>query len=187
MTKRILISALLLIFFVVITHAQDVKKDEKAGQTKIESFASKTGAIIKFQDSKLPDIKGMYAERVETRIREMIIGAETKFFYQIDKSSQYNSHSVASIEYSDLLELIKAMNALKADVEKDIVNSPDYLENKFVTSDGFEVGYYVSKGKAVWYLKLENYGSENTVFLKDAASIDIVFNDAKAKIEELRK
>jgi len=187
MTKRILVSVLLLNFSVGITHAQDVKKDEKIGKTKIESFASKTGVIIKFQDTKLPDIKTMYADRVETRIREMIIGTEIKFFYQIDKSGQYNSHSIASIEYSDLLELIKAMNALKADVEKDIANSPDYLENRFVTSDGFEVGYYVSKEKAVWFLKLEKYGSENTVFLKDAASIDIVFNDAKTKIEELRK
>lgn len=41
------------------------------------------------------------------------------------------------------------MTTLKAEVEKDIAANPDYLENKFVTVDGFQVGYYVSKeGKA---------------------------------------
>jgi hypothetical protein len=185
--KRISISILLLNFFVLIAHAQELKKEEKATPTKIEAFTSKTGSIIKFQDSKLSYIKTKYADPVETRIRKVIVGPETKFFYQIDKSGKYDSHSIASIEYSDLLEVIKAMSVLKADVEKDIAQLPDYIENKFVTSDGFAIGYYVSGGKAVWYLKLEKYGSDNTIFLGDNVALDTELKNAKSKIDELKK
>ena len=76
---------------------------------------------------------------------------------------------------------------MKSELEKDINSNPDYLENKFVTVDGFQVGYYVSGGKALWYLKLEKYGSDNTLFIDNGEIIEIAFNEAKNKIDELRK
>ena len=57
---------------------------------------------------------------------------------------------------------------MKTEVDNDVATNPDYLENKFVTSDGFQIGYYVDQGKTKWYLKLEKYGSDNTIFINDA-------------------
>jgi len=65
--------------------------------------------------------------------------------------------------------------------------NPDYLETKFVTADGFQVGYYVEKGKISWYLILEKYGSDNSVFVNQSDGIEIAFRDAQKKIEELKK
>lgn len=77
---------------------------------------------------------------------------------------------------------------MKSDEEKDIASNPDYLENKFTTVDGFQVGYYVDKGKSMWYLKLEKYGSDNnTLYLRDGDIIETAFNDAKAKMDEMKK
>ncbi|MCL1484538.1 MAG: hypothetical protein MH208_09330 [Marinobacter sp.] len=95
-------------------------------------------------------------------------------------------NSTASIEYSDLLEVIKALNSLKSEVESDIRSDPDYMENKFITEDGFQLGYYITKGKATWYLKLEKYGSDKTLFINDLEKIERNFLDAKNKIEELK-
>ena len=89
------------------------------------------------------------------------------------------------IEYSDLVEVNKALAKLVGEVDADCNANPDYLENKFVTDDGFEVGYYVSKGKANWYLKLERYES-STVFVKNAEELTSNFTAAQKKIEELR-
>lgn len=61
------------------------------------------------------------------------------------------------------------------------------MENKFITEDGFQVGYYVSKGKAYSYIKLERYGSDATLFIDDGDVIETAFTDAKNKIEELMK
>ena len=79
------------------------------------------------------------------------------------------------------------MATLKAEVEKDIAANPDYLENKFVTVDGFQVGYYVSKGKSRWYLKLEKFGSDNTLFIDNLETIAAAFDEAKVKIDEQKK
>ena len=50
---------------------------------------------------------------------------------------------------------IHKLAKLVAEADTDCSANPDYLENRFVTNDGFEIGYYVSKGKASWYMKLE--------------------------------
>lgn len=76
---------------------------------------------------------------------------------------------------------------MKNDVSADIASNPDYMENKFVSVDGFQVGYYVSKGKADWYIKLEKYGSDNTIFINDGDTIELAFTEAKNKIDELKK
>jgi hypothetical protein len=85
-----------------------------------------------------------------------------------------------------LLEVIKAVKSLKTEVEADIASNPDYMENKFTTVDGFQVGYYVSKGKATWYIRLEKYGSDKTLFVTDGEVIEAAFTNAKNKIDELK-
>jgi len=165
--------------------AQDVKKEAETIKTKMDEFSSKTGAITKFTDTTLPNLKTTYSSP-ETRIRKINSGNATAYFYQIEKEGKY-SNTTASIEYSDLLEVIKALAVLKTEVDKDISSNPDYLENKFITVDGFQIGYYVSKSKATWYISLERYGSDNTLFINDVNIVEAAFTDAKNKIEELRK
>ena len=170
----------------VTSVSQDAKKEAKQIETKIEAFASKTGIITKFVDNKLPDIKLLFGGIVETKVRKVSNGNESRFFYQISNEAKYVTNT-ASIEYSDLLEVIKALKSLKLEVAKDEGSNPDYMENKFITVDGFQIGYYVSKGKSSWFMKLEKYGTENTVFIKDPEGIETAFVNAKEKIEDLRK
>ena len=89
------------------------------------------------------------------------------------------------IEYSDLVEINKALTKLASEVEADVASNPDHLENKFRTEDGFEVGYFVSKGEANWYLKLVRY-SRHTVIVKNKTVVIDAFKNAQAKIEELK-
>lgn len=163
------------------TLAQDVKNEE----TKIDAFASKTGTIIKFIDYSLPNIKLTMGTFAETKVRILISGSDTLYFYQIEKATQYSTKT-ASIEYSDLLEVTKALALLKEASITDLALNPDYLENKFVTEDGAQIGYYVSSGVIKWYIKLEKYGSDTTIFINDFAIIEAAFNGAKIKIEELK-
>jgi hypothetical protein len=178
--------ALSSLMFTLAALSQDAKKDSQKSETKIEAFASKTGVIVKFIDINLPNLKLAYGSVAETRIRKIISGPESRYFYQIESQGKYSSNT-ASIEYSDLIEIIKAIKILKTDIDKDITLNPDYLENKFTTTDGFQVGYYMSKGKASWYLRLEKYGSDNTIFVKDGDDVEVACNNAKIKIEELKK
>jgi hypothetical protein len=63
--------------------------------------------------------------------------------------------------------------------------NPDYLENKFVTVDGFQVGYYIDKGTVHWYVRLEKYGS--TLFIDKYETIETAFSEAKNKIDSLKE
>ncbi|WP_261511617.1 hypothetical protein [Chryseobacterium paludis] len=184
MVKKILsISAI--IFISITSYGQDVKKESEPVKTKMDVFASKTGSITKFVDTKLPKLKATY-ESSETRVRKISNGSSNAYFYQIEKTGKYNN-TTASIEYSDLIEVLKAIAVLKAEVNSDITSNPDYMENKFVTVDGFQVGYYVSQGKAKWYIKLEKYGSDNTLFIDNGDTIEAAFVEAKNKIDDLKK
>ncbi|MEE1945935.1 hypothetical protein VRU48_12510 [Pedobacter sp. KR3-3] len=185
MKKTLPLLLLGIVTFITNVYSQDVKKELEASKTKMDVFISKTGMITKFVDTKLPNLKTSFGG-AETRIRKISSGATVGFFYQIVKESKYEN-STASIEYNDLLEVLKAIKVLKPEVEKDIANKPDYLENKFITVDGFQVGYYISNAKASWYIKLEKYGSDNTLFIDNGELIETAFNNAKNKIEELKK
>ncbi len=149
-------------------------------KTKVDAFTSKTGAIIKYIDKKLPRLKTDYGS-VETRIRKYINGANTTYFYQIEKEDKYGSKT-ASIEFTDLMEVIKALKLLNIEVVKDAALNADYLENKFISEDGFQVGYYVSGGAAKWYINIDKYGTDNTLFIDSSKDISDAFEGAVAEI-----
>ena len=88
------------------------------------------------------------------------------------------------IEYSDLVEINKALAKLLNEVDSDCLSNPDYLENRFITEDGFRIGYYVNDGKANWFVRLDRYG-KSTVFIKKEVLAEN-FPAAQKKIEELK-
>ena len=137
---------LLILFFSHLAVAQDRKKEIKSAETKMEIFASKTGTITKFIDFKMPSLKLFLGEVAETRVRKVIVGNELKYFYLIEKESK-NANTTASIEYSDLLEVIKALATLKSEAPVDQSSKPDYLENKYVTVRWFSVRILCNRGK----------------------------------------
>lgn len=153
---------------------------------KIDVFASKKGTMIKFRDTKLSPIKLAYSGVAETRIRKFSSGGSSAYFYQIESKGQYRSE-VGSIAFEDLLELIKALDALQTELPNDLAQEPDYLENKYITDDGLRLGYLVARGKATWYIALDDRGSDNTIFINDPALLRSAFAEAKSKIEEMTR
>ena len=90
------------------------------------------------------------------------------------------------IEYGDLVEINKALQKLHSEAESDIASNPEYLVNKFITIDGFEIGYYVSKKKANWWMRLERFSSHLLDIKNENVSAVIdAFKNAQLKIEEL--
>ena len=176
---------LILIIILSITSTYIYCQDKsETFKTKTDDFISKTGTIIKFIDYIPSYLRTKYGN-CNTKVRKITNGSNTPLYvYQIINESQ-NISRVASIEYSDLIEVIKAFEVLKSDAMKDYL-SQNYLENKFISKDGFQIGYYVSNNSVVWYLKLEKFGTtNNTVFLDDISYVETSFLNAKNKIEEL--
>lgn len=175
---------ILMLMALMITLTAFPQSGEGKQLTKFEEFSSKTGSIIKFFDYSLPKLSLNWGG-LETGIRVMKANPNF-YFYRIEEAETSRSVAhIAMIEYSDLVEINKALVKLISEVESDIATNPDYLENKFRTTDGFEVGYYISKGSAHWFLKLERYTS-STVFIKNQEVLVEAFTNAQKKIEELK-
>lgn len=182
--KKILLFMLLSMF--CLTSFGQTNNEAAKKLTKFEEFTSKTGRITKFVDVNMPRISESFFGSLVTGIRTIMGSDRNAYFYRIEEpETDRRVAHIAMIEYSDLVEVNKALAKLVGEVDADCNANPDYLENKFVTDDGFEVGYYVSKGKANWYLKLERYES-STVFVKNAEELTSNFTAAQKKIEELR-
>lgn len=178
--KKLLVLSMVLASFV--SYGQEKTETFK---TKTDVFLSKTGSIIKYVDYSQPNLVSKYSS-CETRVRKITNGTNVPLIvYQIVKEGKYGS-STASIDYVDLIEILKAIKTLKSDVITD-VSSSNYIENKFVSTDGFQLGYYISGGKSVWYIQLEKYGSDKTVFIDNVDTIEMAMNNAKIKMDEIKK
>ena len=175
------IITLLILFCAITIHGQESRESK----SKMSEFVSQTGSIIKFEDYNLPKIKSLYGN-LDVKIRKIMNGNLIKFFYQLSKKGKYDTKT-ASIAYEDLIEIIKALKELRKRSTGDINTSSDYLENKFITEDDFRIGYYISKNKVVWYVRLDRYGSDNTVFIKDVELFATSFKEGKEKIEKLKE
>lgn len=177
---------LLLLILMLPTYCIAQENGTEKKLTKFEKFSSKTGVITKFQDVIMPNIKETFLGTLETRVRTFFGDQKNDYYYRIEEPMEPRSLThIAMIEYSDLVEINKALTRIAAQVDTDIQSNPDYLENKFVTDDGFKVGYYISKGKARWFVTFEQYSS-NTAFIKDQENLINSFKDAQTKIEELK-
>ena len=152
--------------------------------TKMDQFLSKTGQIIKYIDYNLIEIQSSF-ESSENRIRKLIsTGGEISYFYQIEKHTKYSTVT-ASVEYKDLLEVIKATDMLIKSFPDDKSMKSDYMQNQFISTDGFKIGYYISKSDSSWFIKLDKYSSDNTLYFKDISKVRENLTLAKDKIEQL--
>lgn len=166
-----------LVLMSIASYGQD---DSQKKQTKFEQLASKTGSILKFVDISMPRIGNL-----ETSVRTVLGEQKNKYFYRIEKLETSNSNSkIAMIEYSDLVEINKALTKLLSEEKTDSESNPDYLENKYITEDGFSIGYYIEKGIPNWFVRLERYG-KSTVFVKKETIAENL-PAAQKKIEELK-
>tara|TARA_B110000438_G_scaffold277968_1_gene301052 strand:+ start:1076 stop:1609 length:534 start_codon:yes stop_codon:yes gene_type:complete len=160
--------------------SQSFSQDEKS-LSKMEQFVSNAGQIIKFENYNLPDLKGSYAV-LKTKVRRVYAGGETKYYFIMVKEDKYGNKT-AYIAEEDLVEIEKALDQLIIQSENEESNS-DYLENKFTSEDGFQIGYW--KGKSLkWFVTLEKYGSSSTSF-NGYADLKAIIGMAQKKIQELK-
>ena len=90
------------------------------------------------------------------------------------------------IEYSDLVEVNKAFEKMFKEVDSDCALNPDYLENKYITEDGFEIGYYIKKGKPNWFIDSDIYSLAGFVEVKKPYEFSKGLKDAQNEIETMR-
>lgn len=148
--KRTILFVLCLLTLGMNVNAQEAKNDSIIRNTKYGALETRKGEFIKYVDKKMKDITYSSMYTFGSTVRKFLSKEPPRFFLILGyvKSRAY-------IEYSDLVEVNKAFDKLFKEVDADCALKPDYLENKFITDDGFKIGYYIKKGKATWFVDFD--------------------------------
>jgi len=177
MKRFVLLLALLLLPALAFGQQKDA--------TKMDKFRSKKGVTIKFIDYKLPVVESRFAP-LKLTVKAFEAGDERQLFYEVYvNAADIKNTNVAWIAEEDLSDMINALQNLKQSVVIDAQSNPDYLENRFVTEDGFSVGYYVGDGQTSWFISFDKIGKGSDAFFDNAAIIEDMLKQAKDKMDSL--
>ena len=159
-----------------------LSQDEKA-LTKMDRFISNVGTIIKLENYKLSSVEA-YSEVISAKVRRATSKDEVAFYLMFIKEDKYGNKSAAIAE-DDLKDIMSALDNL-IDKSKNETSTADYLENKFTTEDGFQIGYGGSDPKVpLWFMTLEKYG-KSTILFKSSEPIKKALQEGMDKINSLK-
>lgn len=159
-------------------------ESEPTKRSKIEELTQRTGTLIRFIDYELPTLK-TNNEKALARVRGVRIDGEVTYFYQIEQTDKIIP-LVGSIDSNDLVEMIKAMDALLSSSVSDSKYDPYYLENKYVTPDGLQIGYYMKDQRMLWFVQLNRLLSETILLSYDYTTFFDSIKKGKELIEKLK-
>ena len=180
--KRLLFFAVLWMFSLSSfsqAETADQEENQVKKETKYEKFFSNYGTFLRFVEYKLPKFDFQKDWINETCIREFvdINNGEKSYFLRIRSGYPRQTESIA---YEDLIKVIDAIKQLKSQFAKDS-QVGNYLEFRFTTEDGMQIGYYYSDNKPTWFMTVMG----NTRFFKKDFDFEKAFVNAKQEIEKL--
>jgi len=180
-----IIKVILSLLFVTISLGDELNET-------YNNFVSQKGETIKFYEYYLPFFDIKYSG-VNASVRKYTTDRDIAYFYLLS----YRDY-IAAITYEDLLELINAIEPLKNESEKDMSSDIQYTQNKYITNEGLQLGYYYSsgmKGKQIifgastpnvkWFLTFDTFLSNNTAVIGSIDSLKKSLIFGKNKIDSL--
>ena len=142
-------------------------------------LSSKGNTFVKFYDVTTLGVPTAFGGWVKTHIRVFQENPNSTYSYIIEDKS-----SSILIEYQDLVKINQALVRLQSEVDADIQAGRDYLENKYVSDNGFQIGYCVKNGEVSWFMQL-NRNTSSFILLKEPELFIPSFKAAQQEIEEL--
>ena len=185
----ILISSFMLLSGVLI--AQDQIESEIKKKTIFEKHLSKSGIMQTMDTYKLSEVwtGGSFSQKfIQSEIKRISDRDGIKYFLTLKVTAEYKD-KFAAIFYTDLNEIVLALQTLIKQSQSDKNMEYEYKERLFTTNEGFKIGYYQEKSKQTFFINLNEYQVGDVYTFKDKkiADLENLFYDAKSFIDELIK
>lgn len=136
--------------------------------------------FLKFTDYNLENLN--YSTSAE--LRRVESKADIVYYLRINVINNSLSYT-ASFNEVEIHNIINAIQQFKQEIfsDKEKVKTAQYIENKYITSDGYRIGYFVKKdGKSKWFIDVSNYSDYGTEFFNEVLPIETAFKQAVKKI-----
>ena len=160
--------------------------------SKYDKLLSKSGCVIK--KASVPVIQknlAAYGGRDYISLSVKLVKIGTTTYYYLYFYERWDD-KFAFIEYNDLVSLISSLPTIRASEQKDITSEIEGIQNRYVTADGFAVGYNIENGYAQWGINL-NIFDMSSYYKKSTPDIELsydeillILKEGKKKIDELK-
>jgi len=158
--------------------------EQEKHQSNAETFSKRSGTLISTQFVEIGQVKQASISIV--LYKDLMSGQEEKairFEYEYhDGYSDYPDTKVGVLDRDELEGLIKSINIMRNNV---FTTSPShYTEVNFTSRSGFRAGCFSGHDGWSFYIKLSEYDSNSTVWLKkeDTATILDVLTRTKERL-----
>ena len=188
---NIIFLTIIAVFGLTISYSQEtlntgeLKEFEKQTVTDYDKFTGRVGISFRFEEIEIGEIRSMTGgARFSIRIIEDESNQQRYYLRITMTTTRGNEH--ASISYPDLIEINKALESIQSQSLRDSSISDRYIENKFISNDGFIVGYLVDKGKLSWFVQADKYAGSYFLTNKKMPEFWQHINEGISKIESLK-
>ena len=169
---------------------------ETREQTSYERFVSQKGAIIKYTEYELDQLKedGSYASKADASIRKVTINEVSSLYLQIQYKPYQSPEITAFVSYDDVKELVRALDKLIILSQTDAVGDASYVEQKFETNDFMREGYYIQVKKKKnevteekkWFLSLDTRYRNASFYFNDVNILKNFFENAISTMDNIK-
>lgn len=155
--KKLLFIALFLAPALLIAQEKEKTKD----QSKLASFSSTTGTLIKKAFGSAGKIG---TSEIQTSVLTSLTSDEKIKGIRIEKrSGQYARTAIAFIDEDEIEGLLQSIQLIR---EKIMPTSPsEYTEVNYQSRSGFQFGCFYSKNKWSFFYQVDRYDSDAYVWL----------------------
>ena len=176
---------LFLLSFLATLAVSSYAADERdnAPQSAYDRFLSNKGTMITKDYEALSEIKSNY-QLVSPKVVRLSSNKGTKYFLRLSIKAKYGEKQ-AIILSDELAEVQKALVQLSSKAADDATQNLSYREAYFETNDGFKIGYYQEKKKQTFFINLDDYQSDDSVFFNNFSDLEKVIDDAIVKIQSM--
>ncbi|MCM1452546.1 MAG: hypothetical protein NC102_09810 [Clostridium sp.] len=165
-----------------VANASEEAEPTTKADTKFNKFTSANGVFIKYADYEFSNFKlntGGFINKYIIRVYTNLSTGEKTAFLRIRIGRE---DKIESIEYSDVVKILDAIPKLKALADSS-AQEGNYMESKYVSEDGFNIGFYMEKEKITWFITV---CGDKWSFKKDF-DFEEAFVQVKNRMEELMK
>lgn len=176
--KKLIITCVLLIFAFVLFAEPELEQE-----SKIKQFQTQTGDLIIKEFHAVGVVKGSFGSKLDISVLKMTRAGEGPSvkglrITGIKPTSYGEDSSIAFLDDNEISSLIDALNYMIGVKQRVGENkSLPYTEYDFTAKDGFNIGFYISKGE---------YSAYSTVGRIGAVRVFLTYTDLQAVLGHIR-
>ena len=147
----------------------------------IFSASSSDRTLVRVVEHEQPSIHTKFGDYIQTKINEFTADS-TSYIFEIVK----DECTSIMINYDELKAINDKLPEIVYSSEEDLIGDYKFVEFKYVSDSGFQLGYYVRRSKISWFLSFGE-SKQDIIYLRNKEELIEVLVGAQSTIEELMK